>query len=51
MAVLLGDNGVLLIDGAMPLEPGTVVPLAPEGRTVTVVVSMPKAVPEMVPSM
>lgn len=38
VAVLLGDNGTLLLEGAMPLEAGTVVAFTREGSTVIVVV-------------
>lgn len=50
VAVLLGDNGTLVLDGAMPLEAGIVVPFTSEW-SVTVVVIMLKAGPEMVPSL
>lgn len=50
VAVLLGDNGMLVLDGAVPLEAGTVVAFTGEGRIVTVVVVVSKAVPEIVPS-
>ncbi|KAL9068079.1 MAG: hypothetical protein Q9161_006432 [Pseudevernia consocians] len=48
VAALLGDNGTLVLVGAVPLEADTVVAFAGEGRTVTVVVVPPKAVPESV---
>lgn len=38
VAVLLGDNEMLVLDGAVPLKAGTIVAFASEGRTVTVVV-------------
>lgn len=48
VAVLLGDNGTLVLVGAVPLEADIVVAFAGEASTVTVVVVPPKAVPESV---
>lgn len=50
VAVLLGDNGTTVLDGAMPLGVGTVVAFTGEGSIINVVVRISKAVPEMVPS-
>ncbi|CAF9909729.1 MAG: hypothetical protein ALECFALPRED_005983 [Alectoria fallacina] len=38
VAVLLGDNGTLVLGGVVPLEAGTVVAFTDEGSTITVVV-------------
>ena len=38
MAVLLGDSGVLVLDGVVPLKAGTIVTFTGESRLVTVVV-------------
>ena len=50
MAVLLEDNGTLMVDEVMPLEAGAVVAPTCEVSTVTVVVILREAVPEMVAS-
>lgn len=42
---------ILVLDGPMTLEAGTVVAFAREGSTATVVVIIPKTVPEIVPSL
>lgn len=51
MAALLEDNGILVLIGAVPLKADTVVAFIGKGSTVTVVVILEKAVPEMVCSM
>ena len=50
MAVLLEDNETLVVDEATPLEAGAVVAPTCELSTVTVVVILSEAVPEMVAS-
>ena len=50
MAVLLEDNETLVVDEVMPLEVGAVLAPTCEVSSVTVVVILREAVPEMVAS-
>lgn len=51
VAVVLEDNGLLLLVGAVPLEVDMIVAFAGEVRTVAVVVRMLKSIPEVIPSL